>query len=103
MNSMTRCAAPPNDPTLSGILLHETQFGDGSTLPIAGWSLHQRMQPNGRAVIEIKDDTGELVELITSTSVQMLTVDGAWRGWRRYPADGTRRWLGIGSRPRFLK
>jgi hypothetical protein len=95
MNSMTGCAAPPNDPTLSDILLHETRFGEGATLPISGSSLHQRMQPNGRAVIEIKDDTGELVELITSTSVQMLTVDGAWRGWRRYPADRTRRWWAL--------
>jgi hypothetical protein len=95
MNSMTACAARPNDPTMSDILLHETQFGDGSTFPIAGWSLHQRMQRTGRAVIEIVDDTGELVELITSASVQMLTVDGSWRGWRRYPADGTRRWWAL--------
>jgi hypothetical protein len=91
---MTACAILPNDPTLSDILLHEAQFGDGAALPIVGWSLHQRVQPNGRAVIEIKDDSDDLVWLITSTSVPMLTVDAAWRGWS-YTVDGTRRWWAL--------
>jgi len=46
------------------------------------------VQPNGRAVIEINDDTGDLIGLITSTTLPMLTVDAAWRG-RAYVADGT--------------
>jgi len=46
------------------------------------------VQPNGRAVIEINDDTGDLIGLITSTTLPMLTVDAAWRG-RAYLADGT--------------
>jgi hypothetical protein len=91
---MTAYALPPNDPTLSDILLREAQFGDGAALPIPGWSLYQRIQPNGRAVIEIKDDTDDLVGLITSTSVQMLTVDAAWRGWN-FTVDGTRRWWAL--------
>jgi hypothetical protein len=91
---MTACAILPNDPPLSDILLHEAQFGDGAALPIAGWSLHQRVQPNGRAVIEIKDDSDDLVGLITSMSVPMLTVDAAWRGWS-YTVDGRRRWWAL--------
>jgi hypothetical protein len=70
---------------------------DGAALPISGWRLRQRLQRNGRAAIEINDDTGDLVGLITSTNLPMLSVDGAWRGMAHL-ADGTRRWwtLAIG-------
>ncbi|MDX6227477.1 MAG: hypothetical protein QOI76_867, partial [Frankiales bacterium] len=40
------------------------------------------------------DDTGDLVGLITSTNLAMLSVDGAWRG-RANLADGTRRWWAL--------
>jgi hypothetical protein len=63
-------------------------------LPISGWRLHQRVQPNGRAVIEINDHSGDLIGLITSTSVPMLSVDAAWRG-RGLLADGTRQWWAL--------
>jgi hypothetical protein len=91
---MTAYAMPPNDPTLSDILLHEAQFEGGTALPIAGWSMHRRTQSNGRSVVEITDDTDDLVGLVTSTTVPTLTVDAAWRGWGR-TVDGTRRWWAL--------
>jgi GNAT superfamily N-acetyltransferase len=91
---MTACAISPNPASLSDALLHDAQSPDGTALPIAGWSLHRRTQRNGRAVIEINDDTDELIALITSTSLPMLTVDAAWRG-RGYAVDGTRQWWAV--------
>jgi hypothetical protein len=67
---------------------------DGVALPISGWRLRQRPQRNGRVAIEINDATGDLVGLITSTNLPMLSVDGGWRG-RAYLADGTRRWWAL--------
>ncbi len=67
---------------------------DGTALPISGWRLRQRLQRNGRVAIEIADDTGDLVGLITSTNLPMLSVDGAWRG-RASLVDGTRRWWAL--------
>jgi hypothetical protein len=65
----------------------------GTLLPISGWRLSQRLLPNGRVAIEINDDTGDLVGLITSTNLPMLSVDGAWRGTA--DAGGTRRWWAL--------
>jgi GNAT superfamily N-acetyltransferase len=91
---MTAYTMPPIDPTLSDLLLHDAQLADGAALPIAGWSLHRRKQPDERTVIEVNDDTGDLIGLITSTSVPILTVDAAWRG-RGHALDGTRRWWAL--------
>jgi hypothetical protein len=88
---MTPRAISPSTPAL---LDDEAASADGTALPISGWRLRQRLQRNGRVAIEINDDTGDLVGLITSTSVPMLTVDGAWRG-RAALADGTRRWWAL--------
>jgi hypothetical protein len=91
---MTVRAISPNVRASTHPLLDEAASPDGTALPISGWRLRQRLQRNGRLAIEIDDDTGELVGLITSTSVPMLSVDGAWRG-RASLADGTRRWWAL--------
>jgi hypothetical protein len=87
---MTTCATSLSTPALPD----DAASPDGMALPISGWSLHQRLQHNGRAAIEINDDTGDLVGLITSTALPMLSVDGAWRV-RTSLADGTRRWWAL--------
>ncbi|MCU1656731.1 MAG: hypothetical protein JWO57_1387 [Pseudonocardiales bacterium] len=79
---------------MTTILLDEAQSPDGAALPLSAWSLHRRVQRNGRTVIEVNDDGGDLVGLITSTSLPMLSVDGAWRG-RGYRADGTPQWWAL--------
>jgi len=63
-------------------------------LPIFGWHLRQRVQPNGRAAIEITDDTGDLIGLVASTSLSMLSIDAAWRG-RGRSDDGTQQWWAL--------
>ncbi|MCW2671147.1 MAG: hypothetical protein JWO27_3044 [Frankiales bacterium] len=83
---MTTCAISPS----THQALDEAASLDGTALPISGWQLRQWLQRNGRAAIEISDETGDLVGLITSTNLPMLSVDGAWRGMARL-ADGTRR------------
>src|SRR5690348_5679244 len=85
---MTLAATSPSLASLPRALLDASAAPGGTPLPISGWRLCQRVQPNGRAVIEINDDTGDLIGLITSTPLPMLTVDAAWRG-RAYVADGT--------------
>jgi hypothetical protein len=91
---MTTCAISPNVPASTHQLLEDAASPDGTALPISGWRLHQRVQRNGRAAIEINDDTGDLVGLITSTNLPMLSVDGAWRGMAHL-ADGTHRWWAL--------
>jgi len=97
---MTVRAISPSVPTPSGALLDDSASPDGAPLPISGWRLRRRLQPNGRAVIEIADETDDLIGLITSTHLPILSVDAAWRG-RAYLADGTRQWwaLAIGHAP----
>jgi hypothetical protein len=77
-------------------LTSRTLLGDagGSPLPIEGWRLYHRRQSNGRRVIEINDVAGDLVGLITSTNLPMLSVDAAWRG-RSELVDDTRQWWAL--------
>jgi hypothetical protein len=87
---MTLSAIAPSIDILSDAL----QGVDGAALPISGWRVRRRVQPNGRAVVEINDAAGDLVGLITSTSLPMLSVDGAWRG-TGYRSDGTHHWWAL--------
>jgi hypothetical protein len=87
---MTVCA------TLTDPLVDEPTNPVDVALPCFGWSLRWIAQPNGRTVIEISDDTDDLVGLVTSTNVPMLTVDAAWRG-RGPDLDGTRRWWALAA------
>jgi len=66
-------------------------------LPISDWQIRWRLQPDGRTVMEVTDQAGNLTGLVASTRLPIVSVDGAWRGTRRR-ADGTRqRWaLAIG-------
>jgi hypothetical protein len=92
---MTVCVISPNVPATTHALIDEAvSLGETRALPISGWRIRQRLQRNGRVAIEISDDTGDLVGLITSTNLPMLSVDGAWRG-RTHLADGTRRWWAL--------
>ena len=66
-------------------------------LPISGWQLRWRLQPEGRTILEVTDQAGELTGLVASTRLPIVSVDGAWRG-TCHGADGARqRWaLAIG-------
>jgi len=92
---MTLSAISPRVPPSTGTLLNESEGLDCMPLAISGWRLRRRVQHNnGRAVIEISDDSGELIGLITSTSLPILSVDAAWRG-RGQQVDGTRQWWAL--------
>jgi hypothetical protein len=78
-------------PVSGGTLLDSA---DGIPLPLDGWQLRHRVPPNGRAVVEIIDDTGDLVGLIMSTNLPMLSVDAAWRGIGQASA-GARHWWAL--------
>jgi hypothetical protein len=66
-------------------------------LPVSDWQIRWRRQPDGRTVLEVTDQAGNLTGLVASTRLPITSVDGAWRGTRR-TADGSRqRWaLAIG-------
>jgi hypothetical protein len=83
---MTIRASSPGQPSD-----HTLPEADDIALPIDGWHLRHRVQANGRTCIEITDYLGDLVALIASTTLPILSVDAAWRGqW--YDADGARQW-----------
>jgi hypothetical protein len=61
-------------------------------LPVSGWQIRWRLQPDGRTVLEVTDQTGDLTGLVASTRLPIVSIDGAWRGTLR-GADGTQqRW-----------
>jgi hypothetical protein len=66
-------------------------------LPVSDWQIRWQLQPDGRTVLEVADQAGNLTGLAASTRLPIVSVDGAWRGTRR-SADGSRqRWaLAIG-------
>jgi hypothetical protein len=85
----TRSAATATRPQIS------------ARLPVSDWQIRWRRQPDGRTVLEVTDQAGNLTGLVASTRLPIVSVDGAWRGTRRR-ADGTRQqWaLAIGhARP----
>ena len=73
------------------------QPSGSARLPVSDWQIRWRRQPDGRTVLEVTDQAGNLTGLIASTRLPITSVDGAWRGTRRR-ADGSRqRWaLAIG-------
>jgi hypothetical protein len=56
---MTACAISQSLPAITHQLLDEAASLDGAALPISGWRLRRRLQRNGRAAIEISEDTGD--------------------------------------------
>jgi hypothetical protein len=85
---MTVCATTETVPALTDVVFADATQ-DGTLLPVSAWRLHWRVQRNGRAVIEIADDAGDLVGLLTSARLPMLSVDAGWRG-SGYDASGIR-------------
>jgi hypothetical protein len=66
-------------------------------LPAVGWQIRWRRQPDGRTVLKVTDQAGNLTGLVASTRLPIISAGGAWRGTRR-TADGSRqrRALAIG-------
>ena len=58
-------------------------------LPVSDWQIRWRLQPDGRTVLEVTGQAGNLTGLVASTRLPVISVDGAWRGTRR-SADGSR-------------
>jgi hypothetical protein len=69
-------------------------------LAVSGWCIRRHVQPDGRTVIEVSDETGELVGLVAGTRLPILSADAGWRGTTR-GAGGARHWwaLAIGHVP----
>jgi hypothetical protein len=61
------------------------------------WQIRWRLQPDGRTVLEVTDQAGNLTGLVASTRLPIVSVDGAWRGTRR-SADGTQQRWALASR-----
>jgi hypothetical protein len=68
-------------------------------LPVSDWQIRWRQQPDGRTVLEVTNQAGNLTGPVASTRLPIMSVDGAWRGTRRR-ADGSRQVVGAGHRPR---
>jgi hypothetical protein len=66
-------------------------------LPAVGWQIRWRRQPDGRTVLEVTDQAGNLTGLVASTRLPITSAGGAWRGTRRSADGSRRRWaLAIG-------
>jgi hypothetical protein len=51
-------------------------------LPVSDWQIRWRRQPDGRTVLEVTDQAGNLTGLVTSTRLPIVSVDGARRANR---------------------
>ena len=69
-------------------------------LAVSGWRIRWRLQPDGRTVIEVCDETGVLTGLVVGTRLPIVSADAGWRGKAR-GADGAKWWwaLAIGHVP----
>jgi hypothetical protein len=66
-------------------------------LPASDWQIRWRRQPDGRTVLEVTDQAGNLTGLAASTRLPIVSVDGAWRGTRRTADGSQQQWaLAIG-------
>jgi hypothetical protein len=91
---MTICAISPNVRASTPQLLDEVADSDAKALPISGWRTRQQVQRNGRAAIEINDDTGDPVGLITSTNMPMLDHSMNVKNWHN--GNMALRWCAAG-------
>ena len=65
-------------------------------LAVIRWRICWRLQPDGRTVIEVCDETGVLTGLVVGTRLPIVSADAGWRGKAR-GADGAKWWaLAIG-------
>jgi hypothetical protein len=69
-------------------------------LAVNGWCIRRHVQPDGRMVIEVSDETGVLTGLVVGTRLPIVSADAGWRGIAR-GAGGARLWwaLAIGHVP----
>jgi hypothetical protein len=90
MTAASPAAATGPMPTRSAAPATRLQIS--ARLPVSDWQIRWRRQPDGRTVLEVTDQAGNLTGLAASTRLPIVSVDGAWRGTRRR-ADGRRgRW-----------
>ena len=69
-------------------------------LPVGGWKVGFRIQPDGRTVIEVTDQDETLTGLVASTRLPITSIDAGWSGLTRDPAGGRHWWaLAIGHVP----
>ncbi len=55
-------------------------------LPVGGWQVGFRIQPDGRTVIVVTDQDETLTGLVTSTRLPITSIDAGWSGLTRDPA-----------------
>jgi hypothetical protein len=63
-------------------------------LAVSGWRIRWRLQPDGRTVIEVCDETGVLTGLVVGTRLPIVSADAGWRG-KAYGADGAKWWWAL--------
>ncbi len=49
-------------------------------LAVSGWSIRCHVQPDGRTLIEVSDETGALTGLVAGTRLPIVSADAGWRG-----------------------
>jgi hypothetical protein len=85
---------------MSGTVVSGGGSGSCVRLAVNGWCIRRHVQPDGRTVIEVSDETGVLTGLVVGTRLPIVSADAGWRGIAR-GAGGARRWwaLAIGHVP----
>ena len=85
---------------MSGTVVSRGSSGSCVRLTVNGWCIRRHVQPDGRTVIEVSDETGALTGLVVGTRLPIVSADAAWRGIA-CGAGGARRWwaLAIGHVP----
>lgn len=95
MTAASPAAATGPMPTQSAATATRPQIS--ARLPVSDWQIQWRLQPDGRTVLEVTDQAGNLTGLVASTHLPITSVDGAWRGTTRGADGRPQRWaLAIG-------
>jgi hypothetical protein len=94
-HAIARAPAPVTD-----TVIDRSDAGARTRLAVSRWRIVWRVQPDGRTVIEVCDETGELTGLIVGTRLPIVSADAGWRGVTRGGDGGRRCWaLAIGHAP----
>src|SRR6202035_3859904 len=94
MPPLARCVRPRLAGPMTGTVVGRAGSEVCVRLAVSGWRIRWRLQPDGRAVIEVCDETGVLTGLVVGTRLPNVSADAGWRGKAR-GTDGAKWWWAL--------
>ena len=69
------------DPMATGSAATAARPQISARLPVSDWQIRWWLRPDGRTVLEVTDQAGDLTGLVASTRLPIVSVDGTRQRW----------------------